>query len=150
MLKKVLHIGLTVSNLEKSIAFYRDVLGLKYLGQMVMEGEETDKLFNLTNCKARIAYLNGSDEINCPPIELIQIEGIEIIKNKNDLNHISISEVCFEVSDIEAEYQRLSQLGVEFLSEPQYFDFSNYGFSKSKAVYFKDPDGITLELIESI
>ena len=150
MLKKVLHIGLTVSNLEKSIAFYRDVLGLKYLGQMVMEGEETDKLFNLTNCKAHIAYLNGSDEINCPPIELIQIEGIEIIKNKNDLNHISISEVCFEVTDIEAEYQRLSQLGVEFLSEPQYFDFSNYGFGKSKAVYFKDPDGITLELIESI
>ncbi|WP_409240681.1 VOC family protein [Mergibacter septicus] len=32
MLKKVLHIGLTVSNLEKLIIFYRDILGLKYLG----------------------------------------------------------------------------------------------------------------------
>ncbi|WP_409240688.1 VOC family protein [Mergibacter septicus] len=51
---------------------------------------------------------------------------------------------------MDAEYQRLSQLGVEFLSEPQYFDFSHYGCGKCKAVYFKDPDGITLELIENL
>ncbi len=34
--------------------------------------------------------------------------------------------------------------------EPQLFDFTKYGFGKSKALYFKDPDGIILELMEKI
>ena len=32
--------------------------------------------------------------------------------------------------------------------EPQFFDFTSDGFGKSKAVYFKDNDGIILELME--
>ena len=41
MLKGILHIGLTVTDLDRSVAFYRDVLGLAYLGEMEMEGPET-------------------------------------------------------------------------------------------------------------
>ena len=37
-----------------------------------MEGEETDKMFRRANCKARVAYLNGSKAIEAPPVELIQ------------------------------------------------------------------------------
>ena len=37
-----MHIGITVSNIEKSIIFYRDILGLTFKGQAVMEGKETD------------------------------------------------------------------------------------------------------------
>lgn len=47
-------------------------------------------------------------------------------------------------------YDYLKESQVEFLSEPQFFDFSKDGFGKSKAVYFKDPDGIILELIEEL
>lgn len=35
-IRKVSHIGLTVTNLQRSIEFYRDILGLYYKGQMVM------------------------------------------------------------------------------------------------------------------
>ena len=45
MLKHIAHVGVTVSNLERSIDFYQNVLGLSYKGQMVMEGEATDTLF---------------------------------------------------------------------------------------------------------
>lgn len=60
MLKEVMHIGLTVSNIERSINFYRDVLGLTLIGEALMEGEETDALFAMNDCKVKIAYLNAA------------------------------------------------------------------------------------------
>lgn len=45
MVGRIYHVGLTVSDLDKSIAFYRDILGLKYQGEIMMVGEETDKMF---------------------------------------------------------------------------------------------------------
>ncbi|MDB1145352.1 MAG: VOC family protein [Alcaligenaceae bacterium] len=150
MIGGVLHIGLTVSDLERSVAFYRDVLGLTYQGDMKMKGEATDRLFRMKNCEAHIAYLNGDETLISPSIELIQFVSHEVQPVVSDLQKTSISEVCFEVKDMEATYQRLLDLGVEFLSPPQLFDFSEDGFGKSKAVYFKDPDGIILELIEPI
>ena len=53
MVGRIYHVGLTVSDLERSIAFYRDVLGLEFQGEIFMEGEETDKMFRRVNCKAK-------------------------------------------------------------------------------------------------
>jgi len=150
MLKEVIHIGLTVSNIDTSIDFYGNLLGLSYEGMIIMEGVETDILFRRKNCKARIAYLNGSDLVASPPIELIQFFPNDCEKSVSDLNKTSISEVCFRVDDIDAVYKDLLEKGIEFLSTPQFFDFSSQGFGKSKAVYFKDPDGIILELMQII
>ena len=150
MLKEILHVGLTVSDMDKSIAFYKDILGLTFMGEIIMEGKETDLLFNMDNVKARVSYLKGSDDLMSPPIELIQFVGNNIIKEKSNLFKTSISEICFKVDDIDKAYNDLLKKGVKFLSEPQYYDFTKYGFSKSKAVYFLDPDEITLELIETV
>ena len=57
---RIYHVGLTVSDLDRSIAFYRDILELEFQGEIFMEDEETDKMFRKENCKARVAYLNGS------------------------------------------------------------------------------------------
>lgn len=148
MLNEVVHIGLTVSDLDRSIAFYRDILGLNFKAEIMMEGKETDILFQRENTKARIAYLNGSDEIIAPDIELIQFVDHDCDKMSSDLNRTSISEICFKVKDIDKVYQHLVEHKVECLSAPQFFDFTEFGFSKSKAIYFRDPDGIILELME--
>lgn len=150
MIGKILHVGLTVTDLERSIAFYRDVLGLSFVGQILMEGETTEKLFVKKGCKAKVGYLNGSEHIECPPVELIQFVGEEPKRQNGDLFTTSISELCFFVDDIDKEYERLSKAGVEFLSEPQEFDFTSDGFGKSKAVYLRDPDGIILELMQPL
>ena len=149
MLKEIMHVGITVTNIENSIKFYRDILGLTLKGQAIMEGQETDALFAMNNCKVKIAYLNGSDNIMSPPIELLEFVNNKTIKDKPQLNKISISEICFRVDNIEKVYKHLIDNNVEYLSEPQEFDFTAYGFSKSKALYFKDPDGIILELMEN-
>lgn len=150
MLKEIMHIGITVSDMERSISFYTDVLGLNYIGQLIMEGPETDALFRCAGCKVRVAYLNGSSEIFAPPVELIQFLEPQSEVGRTDLRTTSISEICFRSENIDKLYQHLREHKVECLSEPQTFDFTRYGFGKSKAMYFKDPDGIILEAIQNI
>ena len=150
MIHEVMHIGITVSDMDKSIQFYRDVLGLQFKGELLMEGKEADLLFARKNCKARVAYLSGSNNLSSPPIELIQFIDESIKDDKSDLFKTSVSEICFNTDDIDAVYKHLTANGVECLSEPQSFDFTSSGFGKSKALYFKDPDGVILELMEII
>lgn len=150
MIHEVMHIGVTVRDMDKSIAFYRDILGLKFQGELIMEGKETDLLFARKNCKVRVAYLNGSEEMIAPPVELIQFLSEPAKADAADLAKTSISEICFKVRDIDAVYKHLVAHSVECLSEPQFFDFTASGFGKSKALYFKDPDGIILELMEVV
>lgn len=150
MITSILHVGVTVKDLDRSVAFYRDTLGLKFQAELTMDGETTDKLFRRKNCTARVAYLNGSSHMEAPPVELIQFTSEEAEEHASDLFTTSISEICFRTDDLWREYHRLCELGVEFLSEPQDFDFTEQGFGKSRAVYFKDPDGIILELIEAL
>ena len=118
MVGRIYHVGLTVSDLDRSIAFYRDILGLEFQGEIFMKGEETDKMFRRANCKARVAYLNGSKAIEAPPVELIQFVDGEIHKEQSDLFTTSISEVCFYTDDIDSVYRTLIENHVECLSEP--------------------------------
>jgi glyoxylase I family protein len=113
-------------------------------------GEETDKMFQKKNCKARVAYLNGSENIETPPVELIQFVDSKIHKEQSDLFTTSISEVCFYTDDIDSVYKALIENHVECLSEPQYFDFRADGFGESRAFYFRDPDGIILEMMQPL
>ena len=150
MVGRIYHVGLTVSDLDRSIAFYRDILGLEFQGEIFMEGEETDKMFRKSNCKERVAYLNGSKAIEAPPVELIQFVDSEIHKEQSDLFTTSISEVCFYTDDIDSVYRTLIENHVECLSEPQYFDFRADEFGESRAFYFRDPDGIILEMMQPL
>lgn len=150
MVGRIYHVGLTVSDLDRSIAFYRDILGLAFQGEILMTGKETDRMFRRPNCKVRVAYLNGSKADAAPPVELIQFVDTEAKQVPSDLMTTSISEVCFYTDDIDAVYNRFLEHQVECLSEPQYFDFRADGFGESKAFYFRDPDGIILEMMQPL
>ena len=150
MIGRIYHVGLTVSDLDRSVAFYRDVLGLEFQGEMVMTGAATDALFQKKNCKVRLAYLNGSRHVEAPPVELIQFVGDPSAKGEPDMFAPSISELCFYTDAIDAVYERLLSKGVDCLSPPVAFDFTDQGFGKSKAFYFKDPDGIILEMMQPL
>ena len=110
---KVSHIGLTVTNLQRSIEFYRDILGLYYKGQMVMEGASSDELFQRKNIYAKVAYLSYSKENSPADIELIEFVGTPITKRNPSLFETSISELCFEVWDIEKFYEMLKEKNIK-------------------------------------
>lgn len=150
MLGRIYHVGLTVRDMDRSLEFYRDVLGLRFQGELLMEGEGTEAMFQRANCRARVAYLNGSEHLQAPPIELIQFLDDEVRCSPSDLFSTSISEICFYTEDADAVYMKLLKLGVECLSAPQVFDFRQEGFGCSRAFYFRDPDGIILEIMQPL
>ena len=149
MIGAIKHVGITVLDMERSVRFYRDVLGLRLVAEMVMEGPETDALFGRAGVRARVVYLNGSEVVDAPPVELICFGESQAVRREvSDLFRTSVSEICFGVRDIDAVYCRLRAAGVPCLSAPQLFDFSDGGYGRSRALYFRDPDGVILELLE--
>ena len=127
---------------------------LKTMMENIIMGLEFDPreaiLHHEEGIDVRVAYLNGSKAIEAPPVELIQFVDNEIHKAQSDLFTTSISEVCFYTDDIDSVYRTLIENHVECLSEPQYFDFRADGFGESRAFYFRDPDGIILEMMQPL
>ena len=150
MIGQIYHVGLTVSDLDRSIRFYEKILGLHFAGEILMDGKETEAIFQKPGCRARVAYLNGSDQPGMPPIELIQFVTEAAQMTPASLFRTSVSEVCFYTDDAERTYRYLLEQGVVCLSEPQNFDFRRDGFGRSRAFYFRDPDGIILEMMEPV
>ena len=150
MISKILHVGITVKDMDTAVEFYRDTLGLTYKGEVILEGPAAEKLFNIPGVKAIVTYLTGNQTLICPPVELIQFLKPSIDREEGSLFRTSISEICFETEDVWMEYDRLRKRGVEFLSPPQEFDLTKAGFGKSIAVYFRDQDGLIMELMETL
>ncbi|MGL4737290.1 MAG: VOC family protein [Cellulosilyticaceae bacterium] len=145
----IAHVGITVADLDRAKKFYGRVLGLAFKGQMVMEGDATDRLFGMEGCRVHVAYFNGTNRMGIPPVELLYFENREIRPCVSELDRVSLSELCFYVKRIDQVYEELVEKGVVFLSAPQYFDLSDQGFGRSKAVYLRDSEGNILELIEA-
>jgi catechol 2,3-dioxygenase-like lactoylglutathione lyase family enzyme len=149
MLGAVAHVGITVRDMEKSVRFYRDLLGLKVIGDITVEGENISTVTQVEGAKLRAVYLGSVEDLKAPPIELLHfIEPASEGTPYTGLANPGITEVAFWVKDIEETYTRLRDQGVDFYSPPQLFDLEGYG--KVKALYFRDPDGITLELMQSM
>lgn len=149
MINSIAHVGLLVTDLDQSVSFYRDQLGLEYRGEMKMTGSESDKLFGIKGVEARVAYLAPGRETKGPLLELIQFEQAELNERQADFKHPAIAEVCFETEDIDKKYEQMKESGVEFLSAPQTFDYTSQNMGRSRAVYFRDPDGIIQELLQT-
>jgi len=125
-IKKLEHVGIMVKDLETSIAFYRDVIGLELRGTMV----HTDPSITL-------AFLRfpGSEETE---VELIHgYNGGLPAEGK-------VHHIAFAVENLEDEIARLRALGVSFLEE-EITTLPN----GSRYIFFYGPDGEWLELFET-
>ncbi|HOB16760.1 MAG TPA: VOC family protein [Defluviitoga sp.] len=122
------HLAITVSDLQQSIEFYRDILGFKVLGQLIQD-----------NGNFIIVYLDmGNNKI----LELFNFsEKGEPITTYNDKN-IGIKHFAYKVANVDETYRYLSDKGVEFSMEPTDAE------GGVRIAFFKDPDGILIEIIQ--
>jgi len=148
MLGAFAHVGITVSDMDRALRFYRDLLGLQVVGDVTYSGDETATLTREKSAVLRAVYLRSPDDKKGAPIELLHfVEPLGGGKPYSRLTNPGITEVAFWVKDIEKTYIDLCEHGVKFYSKPQLFELEAY---KVKAVYFHDPDGTTLELIQNV
>ena len=121
---KILHTCLNVADLDRSIRFYTDHIGLKFIRRREVKQN-----------KAEIAFLQ--DERGWA-IELTHWRDKKSLVEGDNFDHLA-----FEVGDVKAAVDGLKAKGVTIAMEP----FSLDG-SLSKIAFIKDPDGNWLELIE--
>ena len=147
----VAHVGITVRDMDRAVEFYRDTLGLKVIGDVTIDGQEASTVTQVPHARLRAVYLRYKDDPSSPPIELLHF--IEPVGNDGrpypGLTNPGITEIAFWVRDIDQTYEELRAKGVEFYSAPQVFDLEGEGYGTIKAVYFRDPDGTSLALMQN-
>lgn len=139
------HPGIIVEDMEKSLCFYTNTLGMKLLTSAEIEGEEFEKLLNITGVKARSAILRvgeSSGEI----MELVNIAPVTTdsrsVEEGWSKGRVSIT---LGVDCLDAAYEKLREEGVDFYSTPQVLKI---GKNQVKSVFFKDPNGALLEIAQ--
>jgi glyoxylase I family protein len=132
----------TVSDMERSVAFYRDILGMKVVWDSVQAGVEfkgpvADNLTNCPGTELHIVFLSINERL----IELVQYtpKGKQMVDNKT--SDTGSAHVCFKTGHIQELYKKLSTNGARLHCTPQ-----NLG--GVWVIYFRDPDGSILEAMQ--
>ena len=145
-LKAVHHVGLVVRDLDRSIYFYHDLLGLPFANEPTpwFSGPQLEKGVGVPGATLRqVALWAGPASM----MELIEYGNRPVESNKPiPNNYLGAAHVCFLVDDIRAKKAELESKGVEFYSDVNVVDEGP--LAGWRWCYFSDPDGLALELVE--
>ncbi len=145
-LELIHHVGLVVKDLDRSIYFYHDLLGLQFANEPTpwFEGAELERGVGVAGAKLRQVSLWVDEKST---LELIEYAG-RPASNTGPVpnNFMGAAHVCFKVADIHAKKAELEAKGVKFYTEPNIVDEGP--LAGWRWCYFSDPDGLALELVE--
>jgi catechol 2,3-dioxygenase-like lactoylglutathione lyase family enzyme len=137
------HSAVNVSDWDRSVRFYRDLLGLELVFQDGdATGEELDQNTHLHGVHLRFGMFRVGDSF----FELIQYHQPPPGPNDGAINDTGRTHLCFRVPDIEAAYADLSARGVTFNARP--IHITSGPLAGCAFAYFPDPDGVLLEIFE--
>jgi catechol 2,3-dioxygenase-like lactoylglutathione lyase family enzyme len=139
------HTGLTVSDLDRSVRFYRDLLGLTVDAERsrAFTGEVAEKITGFPGAAPDIVLLRAGD---LQALELIAYRAPKGKAYRLETCDVGSGHVCFETDDIQGLVQRLRAAGVVLRSDPVPLQSpQNKG---GYALYLLDPDGYTVELVQ--
>lgn len=140
MIRSLEHVGISVSSLERSLGFYRDLLGMEVIDNGEFSGDLYERILGLEGARGKVALLRSGGL----QIELFEFaHPVSVVRPSwRPVAELGISHFCIEVHDLDGLYRRLSAAGTVFHSTP--LEFSGVG----KATYGRDPDGNVFELFE--
>jgi catechol 2,3-dioxygenase-like lactoylglutathione lyase family enzyme len=143
---RVHHHTFTVSDMDRSIPFYRDVLGFKLIADVMRENVPAyDKVMGMENVKVRVAMFND------PAGTMVALLHYHHpLPRKREMGNVFVgsSVLAVQTDDIHADYARWVKAGVRFQSEP--VDVIRDGKLAVRIAYAFDPDGLVIELYQPI
>lgn len=140
------HVGITVSDLDRALSFYRDLLGLHLIADTTVSEPEVAELLGLESVVLRIADLDSGDGRIVELIQYLQPKGRRAVYESSDS---ATAHVAFTVDDLAALIERLRSGGVTIVSRrPITISEPGGAFDGAICLYVRDPDGLILELVQ--
>jgi catechol 2,3-dioxygenase-like lactoylglutathione lyase family enzyme len=141
-LQRLTHVGIAVSDVERSLRFYRDLLGFRFEHDLQVEGEPSDTLLRLHGVKLHALYL----ERDGVRIELLRFASPPPPPPRARVMHEpGLTHLSFRVADLDATLAALRAAGERVLDEtiiriPEF---------QAAACFITDPDGQLIELVQA-
>jgi catechol 2,3-dioxygenase-like lactoylglutathione lyase family enzyme len=141
------HVGITVADLDRSLRFYSDVLGLEVVSRAV-SSSATAEVWGLPGAQADVVYLQV-------PGAMVMLE---LLRMRVDVEQRSVAtrpwdpgagHFCLLVEDLDGLYERLSRLGYRSRSGVV-TRITDGTLAGSKVAYLVDPDGYHVEVFERL
>lgn len=139
-------VAMTVSDLDRSVAFYSRVLDFEKVSEHEVAGDDYEHLFGVFGIRVRVVHMRlGREQLELMQFLAPRGRPIPVDSHSNDcwFQHVAIV-----VSDMDAAYERLRSSHVEYASSgPQRLPDWNPHAGGIQAFYFRDPDGHNLEVL---
>ena len=141
MMMRFHHAAISTPDLSRAVRFYTEVIGCEKAWSFSWESgsDEADAMTGLKDSAANAAMLKLGDSF----LEIFEFSSPvpEAGDQQRPVCDHGITNVCLQVQDLHAEYERLTAAGMKFHSPPLTQE-SGY------VIYGRDPDGNVVELIE--
>ena len=139
----VTHIGICVGDMDKSLAFYRDALGMKVLGDRATDPSEGGRPHNYKHRRktrrwVSLTYGEGAS----PTLTLTSHPGEEPDGQPILLDQVGITHFSFAVKDVRGLAEQLAAKGVELGGPIEAFANER---GEIRSIYVRDPDGILVQ-----
>ena len=138
------HTGITVSNLERSLLFWRDVLGFEYSHSAHQKGERPEQITGVKGAELKLAVLKTPSGHK---IELLEYfapaDRCHVDLRPCNVGHVHVALI---VDDLDAVLKRIAEHGWKAAGEPQ--GLTHGPNAGKRVVYVRDPDGTTIEFME--
>jgi len=145
MIKEVQHFSYTVSNLDESLHFFCDLLGLEASPSRETGGERGATILGIEGVSLRLSIVKVPDGNNIELIEYLAPKGKKIdLKTCNP----GVAHISFVVDDIEKIRQDLAAEGISLVNPPCWDGQSVAGWGWG-VCFLRGPDGISIELMQA-
>jgi len=139
------HTGITVSNLERALAFWHDVLGFEYSHGAHQKGKMAEEITGVRGAELKLAAVKAPGGHK---IELLEYLAPPDRKKHVDLRPCDVGHVhiALTVDDLEAVLNTIAASGWKGAGKPQ--TLTSGPNAGKRVVYVRDPDGTTIEFME--
>jgi catechol 2,3-dioxygenase-like lactoylglutathione lyase family enzyme len=151
-LGSVSHLAIGVRDMDRSLAFYRDQLGMQVTSDREQQLAPSEMYTDATAATSRrVAQLRWADDPDAPFLVLSTFPAATGTPLR--LDQVGMHHVGLWVKDLAGKAQRMQAAGVRFVMEPTPTDARGYGGQKGEKVVtclFEDPDGTILQFDERL
>ena len=137
------HVGIVVTDMDKSLKLYRDIFNLEVIWDRIESGQFIDNLLQMFNTKVHTVKLRDH---NGSVIELLQyLSHPRDINYNDDVARIGCSHIAITVDNIDSMYKLLIDEGLKFHYKPQLSADGN-----AKVAFCRDAEGVLIEVVEQV